>query len=59
LILVLAIKLASDRDLMGDMANGAIRNVLAWATAAVLVALTAALLMVTLVLPVFGVNIGD
>lgn len=48
LILILMLKLASDRRLMGRYANSRAANAASWAAAAVLIVLTAALLAVTI-----------
>jgi NRAMP (natural resistance-associated macrophage protein)-like metal ion transporter len=48
-ILVFAIRLASDRDLMGTFANGRARNAVIWITAAAIIAMSIALLVATLV----------
>jgi Mn2+/Fe2+ NRAMP family transporter len=47
-ILVFAIRLASDRDLMGDFANGRIRNAVIWVTAGAIIVMSIALLLATL-----------
>lgn len=57
-ILVFAIRLASDRDLMGTFANGRVRNAIVWITAAAIIAMSLALVGATLVLPALGVDIG-
>ena len=57
-ILIFAIRLASDRELMSEYANGRIRNALVWATAIGIIAMTVALLLATAVLPLFGIETG-
>lgn len=52
-ILFFVIRLASDRAIMGKDANGPIRNLIAWATAGMLIVATVALL-VTSVLPMWA-----
>ncbi len=58
LILAFAILLASNREVMGSMANGVAHNVVAWATAAGIVAATVVLLVATLILPALGMDLG-
>jgi NRAMP (natural resistance-associated macrophage protein)-like metal ion transporter len=48
-LLVAMLKLANRRDLMGDQVNGPVYNVLAWATVVVLILLSLALLLLTIV----------
>lgn len=55
-ILVFAIRLASSREIMGEYANGPVRNAVAWATAIGTTAASVALLVATIVLPLFGIN---
>jgi NRAMP (natural resistance-associated macrophage protein)-like metal ion transporter len=57
-ILVFAIRLASDRDLMGDFANGHVRNAVIWTTAAGIMAMSVALVVVTVVLPALGIDLS-
>ena len=57
-ILIFAVRLASDRDLMGEMANGKLRNAVVWVTAVAIIAMSLALLAVTVVLPSMGVDVG-
>jgi NRAMP (natural resistance-associated macrophage protein)-like metal ion transporter len=56
-ILIFAIRIASDRRVMGRHANGKVGNAIAWATAAALILLTV-LLIAASVLPLFGVKMG-
>lgn len=56
-ILVFAIRLASDRGMMGEFANGPLRNAAVWLTAAAIIAMSVALVVVSVVLPIFGVNV--
>jgi Mn2+/Fe2+ NRAMP family transporter len=55
-ILVFAIRLASDRDLMGTFANGPLRNAVIWITAVSIIAMSIALVAASVVLPALGVN---
>ena len=55
-ILVFSIRLASDRDLMREFANGPVRNTIVWITAAAIIAMSLALVVATVVLPALGVN---
>jgi len=43
-VLIFAIRIASDRQIMGEFANGRLANMIAWPTAAALIALTALLI---------------
>jgi NRAMP (natural resistance-associated macrophage protein)-like metal ion transporter len=47
-ILIFAIRLASDRDVMGDMANGRVRNTIVWVTAIAIILMSVGLLLSTL-----------
>ncbi|MDI6894653.1 MAG: divalent metal cation transporter [Bacillota bacterium] len=51
LILILMLKLASDRRLMGRHANSRLSNTVSWAAAGLLIALTVVLLLSTIILP--------
>ena len=53
LLLVFIIKLVNNREIMGEYANGRIYNALAWATVAIVAALSL-LMVVTTVLPGLG-----
>jgi Mn2+/Fe2+ NRAMP family transporter len=56
-VLVFAIKLASNRGIMGEMANGRVGNTIAWATTVALIGLTVLLIGSSLA-PVFGIDLG-
>ncbi len=56
-VLVFAIRIASDRRVMGDFANGRVGNTLAWATATALIVLTV-LLIGSTVAPLFGARLS-
>lgn len=56
-VLVFAIRIASDKRIMGKYANGPIGNTIAWGTALCLIILTLLLLAATLA-QMFGVGIG-
>jgi Mn2+/Fe2+ NRAMP family transporter len=56
-VLIFAIRIASDKQVMGDFANGRFGNAVAWATSAALIVLTVLLVGSTL-LPLVGVNLG-
>jgi Mn2+/Fe2+ NRAMP family transporter len=56
-ILVFMLKIINDREIMGDYVNGPIFNVVAWATAVLLIVLTA-LLLITTVFPNFFSHFG-
>lgn len=56
-ILIFAIRIASDRRVMGSFANGRVGNTVAWATAVGLIVLTVLLLGSSLA-PLFGVKLG-
>jgi Mn2+/Fe2+ NRAMP family transporter len=55
-ILIFMLKLINDRRLMGDLANGRLYNVLAWATAIVLIVLVA-LMLGNLTLDALGIDL--
>jgi len=56
-VLVFAIRIASDRRVMGDFANGRIGNAVAWVTAIGLIGLTTLLLGSSLA-PLLGIRLG-
>jgi Mn2+/Fe2+ NRAMP family transporter len=56
-VLIFAIRIASNRQVMGSFVNGRLGNSIAWATAAGLILLTVLLIGSTL-LPLFGVNLA-
>ncbi|HEY3346567.1 MAG TPA: divalent metal cation transporter, partial [Nitrospirota bacterium] len=56
-ILVFMLKIINDREIMGEYVNGPIFNVVAWATAVLLIVLTA-LLLITTVFPDFFRRFG-
>jgi len=56
-VLVFAIRIASDRRVMGDFASGRFGNALAWATATGLILLTS-LLVGTSLAPLLGIRLG-
>jgi hypothetical protein len=43
---------------MGAHANGPVRNAVAWSTAVVLIVATVALLATSVILPIFGIEVG-
>ncbi len=57
-LLIFVLRLVNNRRLMGRHTNGRIYNVIAWATALTLIGLTTLYLLFTLLLPLFGVNLG-
>lgn len=56
-VLIFAIKIASDRDLMGRFANGRVGNTIAWATTVGLILLTL-LLIGASIAPILGIKLG-
>ena len=54
IILIIMLRLINDRRLMGKFVNGRVLNVIAWATVAILIALTVILLVTTFFPGVFG-----
>lgn len=56
LLLVFIIRLINNREIMGDYVNGRIYNALAWATVVVVAGLSL-LMVVTTVLPAFGLHL--
>ncbi|MCL5257216.1 MAG: Nramp family divalent metal transporter [Chloroflexi bacterium] len=56
-VLVFAIKIASDRSVMGKFANGRVGNAIAWATTVGLIVLTVLLIGASLA-PALGINLG-
>lgn len=58
ILLVFIVRLVNNRRLMGRYTNGRVYNLIAWATTVVIGALAFAYLLLTWVLPLFGVNVG-
>jgi Mn2+/Fe2+ NRAMP family transporter len=58
ILLFFILKLVNDRRLMGRHVNGRVYNVIAWATTVAIIFLTVLYLLITLVLPLFGVTLG-
>ncbi len=58
-VLVAAARLADRRDIMGEHTNGRLLRAVLWLTVAGVLVLTALLLVSSVVLPVFGVHIGE
>jgi NRAMP (natural resistance-associated macrophage protein)-like metal ion transporter len=56
-VLVFAIRIASDRRIMGQYANGRFGNTVAWATTVALIVLTV-LLIASSLAPLFGIDLG-
>jgi NRAMP (natural resistance-associated macrophage protein)-like metal ion transporter len=58
-VLILAARLADNPAIMGEHRNGPVLRVIVWLTVAATVALTALLLLASVVLPLFGISVGD
>ncbi len=56
-VLVFALKLANNKQIMGSMANGRVGNTIAWATTVAMILLTVLLIGSSLA-PLVGVNLG-
>ncbi len=56
--LVFIMRLVNDRDIMGDYVNGRWFNIGAWATTIVIGALSISLIIISFILPLFGINLG-
>jgi Mn2+/Fe2+ NRAMP family transporter len=52
-------RLINDRELMGANVNGPVFNFIAWATTIVVSLLSALLLVIAIVLPLFGITLGS
>jgi len=50
--------LINDRELMGNHVNGPVLNTLAWGTTFIISLLAISLLVITVLLPIFGVHLG-
>jgi NRAMP (natural resistance-associated macrophage protein)-like metal ion transporter len=50
--------LINDRELMGNHVNGPVLNTLAWGTTIIISLLAISLLVITVLLPIFGVHLG-
>jgi Mn2+/Fe2+ NRAMP family transporter len=50
--------LINDRELMGNHVNGPVMNTLAWGTTIIISLLALSLLVITVLLPIFGVHLG-
>jgi NRAMP (natural resistance-associated macrophage protein)-like metal ion transporter len=57
-VLVAAARLAANREIMGDHANGPVLNAIVWLTVWATLILTALLLVTSVVLPFFGIDLG-
>jgi Mn2+/Fe2+ NRAMP family transporter len=57
-LLIFILRLVNNRRLMGRYINGRVYNIIAWATTIAIIGLTALYLLFTLILPLFGVNVG-
>ncbi len=55
--LITTVRLANDREIMGEHVNGPIRNVFAYGTAAAISVMSAGFVVVT-VLGLFGIQVG-
>ncbi len=58
-LLIFILRLVNNRRLMGRYTNGRIYNIIAWTTAIILIGLTVAYLLFTLILPLFGIHLGN
>ncbi len=56
--LVFIMRLVNDRDIMGDYVNGRLFNLGAWATTIGIGTLSVALIIISFILPLFGINLG-
>ncbi len=59
ILLVFTTRLASNRELMKEYANGRVFNLFAWATTLVIGILAVVLIVITVILPIFGINLGS
>ena len=58
-VLIAAAQLASNREIMGDQANGPWLRAALWLTIVAVLILTALLLLSSVVLPLFGIHPGE
>jgi NRAMP (natural resistance-associated macrophage protein)-like metal ion transporter len=58
-VLIAAARLAGNRDIMGEQANGPWLSAILWLTIVAVLILTALLLLSSVVLPLFGIHLGD
>jgi NRAMP (natural resistance-associated macrophage protein)-like metal ion transporter len=58
-VLLAAARLADNREIMGDQANGPWLRAVLWLTITALLILTALLLLSSVVLPLFGIHLGE
>ena len=56
--LVFIMRLVNDRDIMGNHVNGRVFNLGAWATTIGIGALSVSLIIISFILPLFGINLG-
>ena len=56
--LFFVMRLINDRELMGTYTNGRVFNILAWGTTVLVSLLSVIFLVVTVVLPLFGITLG-
>jgi Mn2+/Fe2+ NRAMP family transporter len=58
-VLILAARLAENAAIMGNARNGPLLRVIVWLTVVATIALTALLLLSSVVLPLFGIDFGS
>ena len=58
ILLIFIVRLVNKRRLMGRFTNGLVYNIIAWATTVIIGALAIIYLLISLILPVFGITIG-
>ena len=57
--LLFIMRLANDSELMGRYVNGRLFNALAWTITIVISSLSALLIVINIILPLFGINLGE
>ena len=58
ILLVFIVRLVNKRRLMGRFTNGLVYNIIVWATTVIIGALAITYLLISLILPLFGITIG-
>ncbi len=58
ILLVFIVRLVNKRRLMARFTNGLVYNIIAWATTVIIGALAIIYLLISLILPLFGIIIG-
>ncbi len=56
--LLFIMRLVNDRDIMGNYVNGRVFNIVAWGTTIIVGTLSISLIIISFILPLFGISLG-